>query len=75
LRCIGSRGPIEDPDGAWASTAQLTATGALLVRPDGFIAARFDTAPSDAASALRDVLSTVLDLHPALSHDQRGAQG
>jgi 2,4-dichlorophenol 6-monooxygenase len=49
-----------DPEGAWSATAGSDAAGALLVRPDGFVAAR--TAPtSDPESfvdrGLRDALA------------------
>ena len=64
LRCIGSRGPIVDADHAWANITQLPSDGALLVRPDGFVAARFDTPPLDAAAALREIVSAILDLAP-----------
>jgi 2,4-dichlorophenol 6-monooxygenase len=49
--------------GSWARVREIAEDGALLVRPDGFIAARWHSSPSapgDAGAALADALSTVL---------------
>jgi hypothetical protein len=35
-------------------------TGAVLVRPDGYVAARFRTAPADPEGAVHEVLYAVL---------------
>lgn len=47
-------------DAAWAATVGLSATGALLVRPDQHIAWRADSIPGDAAAALTTALSHAL---------------
>ncbi len=60
---IGS-GPGADlvPQGGapWTEVHRLDADGAVLVRPDGFVAWRSEGAAADPAAALREVLSTVL---------------
>ncbi len=73
VRCIGSRDPIVDADHAWATITQMTSAGALLVRPDGFIAARFDTPPPDPGSALREVVAVVLALDSTRRRTSCGA--
>ncbi|MFM9692077.1 FAD-dependent oxidoreductase [Streptomyces europaeiscabiei] len=44
----------------WAAAHGTTPSGAVLVRPDGFVAWRSPGAVPDAESALRDVLTTLL---------------
>ncbi|WP_236576662.1 FAD-dependent oxidoreductase [Streptomyces sp. HF10] len=62
VRChtVGAKGQLIDPDGAFLSTTGLTESGALLVRPDGFVAWRAESAPKDASGALRAVLDRIL---------------
>ncbi|MFI9645819.1 FAD-dependent oxidoreductase [Streptomyces sp. NPDC052040] len=48
----------EGPD--WAALHHTTAEGAVLVRPDGFVAWRADARPTDAAETLSGVLRQVL---------------
>ncbi|MEU3463924.1 FAD-dependent monooxygenase [Streptomyces sp. NPDC006733] len=63
-------GPDEDhdlvpEDGAdWAALHGTQSDGAVLVRPDGFVAWRAATADPHAERTLRDVLERVLDLAP-----------
>ncbi|MBY8888719.1 FAD-dependent monooxygenase [Streptomyces sp. PTM05] len=50
--------PLRDPEGAWAALVGLPEDGALLVRPDGFVAARSDDGPLSPATlgrVLREV--------------------
>ncbi|MDX3690183.1 FAD-dependent monooxygenase [Streptomyces europaeiscabiei] len=47
-------------DRDWAAAHGTTPSGAVLVRPDGFVAWRSPGAVPDAESALRDVLTTLL---------------
>lgn len=59
---VGEPG-YEDPYGYWARTREIDEAGALLVRPDGFIAWRCTAAVWDADEAgarLRDALQAVL---------------
>ncbi|MFJ2827885.1 FAD-dependent oxidoreductase [Streptomyces sp. NPDC087263] len=48
---IGPGQEYEDPYGDWARLSEIADAGALLVRPDGFVAFRYPTA-SDAAEEL-----------------------
>jgi 2-polyprenyl-6-methoxyphenol hydroxylase-like FAD-dependent oxidoreductase len=57
---IGSAG-LTDPEGRWPAAAGITATGALLVRPDGFVAWRSPAAGADPADDLERALTAVLD--------------
>jgi 2-polyprenyl-6-methoxyphenol hydroxylase-like FAD-dependent oxidoreductase len=50
-------GELRDPTGNFAESAGIGAGGALLVRPDGFVAARWVNAPADPARELREALS------------------
>jgi putative polyketide hydroxylase len=54
---IGGQGGLGDPDGAFAEAYGITAAGAVLVRPDSYVAWR--AADADGASA--QVLTAVLD--------------
>ncbi|MFC4007194.1 FAD-dependent monooxygenase [Nonomuraea purpurea] len=53
---------LADPEGRWAQVYGVGASGAVLVRPDGFVAWRADAPPADPESALRQVLGRILDL-------------
>ena len=50
---------LEDPSGSWAKTYGVTDAGAVLVRPDGFVAWR--SAGPGSASEVARVLGVVLD--------------
>lgn len=67
VHSVGAAGDLHDPDGAWASLRGHDAGGALLVRPDGFVAYRAVTAPADPAAALRDAFSAVLGTPTAVA--------
>ncbi|MEW2164596.1 FAD-dependent monooxygenase [Streptomyces sp. NPDC007084] len=51
--------PADDRD--WAEVHGVTPDGAVLVRPDGFVAWRSPQAPADPADALHQALTAVLD--------------
>lgn len=52
---------LRDVEGVWASTYGVSPAGAVLVRPDGFVAWRADGAPEgDAPEALREALHRIL---------------
>lgn len=55
---IGS--DLVDPDDAFATRAGLVPEGAILLRPDGFIAWRFDTGHANPKAALETALARVL---------------
>ncbi|MFB7719001.1 FAD-dependent monooxygenase [Nocardia sp. NPDC056100] len=61
---IGADGELTDPSGQWPASCGITPAGALLVRPDGFIAWRSPTAVTDPHATLRDALAHLLG-HPA----------
>jgi len=57
LRVVEWGRDVADPDDWWGSTAELTREGALLVRPDQHVAARFASDGGDAAAALSRALA------------------
>ncbi|WP_234386626.1 FAD-dependent monooxygenase [Streptomyces sp. ERV7] len=71
-RIGGAGADIDDPTADWARAAGTGADGALLARPDGFVAWRAEEAAADPGRTLSDVFSAVLD-RPGLERT-RGAQ-
>jgi 2,4-dichlorophenol 6-monooxygenase len=57
---VGPGQEYEDPYGDWASLSGISDAGALLVRPDGFVAFRHATAVPDAAALFSDALRRIL---------------
>lgn len=57
---VGPGQEYEDPYGDWAHLSEISDAGALLVRPDGFIAFRHATAAPDAEKLLTDALRQIL---------------
>ncbi|MER5497504.1 MULTISPECIES: FAD-dependent monooxygenase [unclassified Streptomyces] len=58
---IGPGAELEPEDGAdWAAVHGTTARGAVLVRPDGFVAWRSTGPADDAEATLHEVLTTLL---------------
>lgn len=53
-------GELADPSGQFAAAYGVTATGAALIRPDGFVGWRAQSLPADPASALRQALASLL---------------
>ncbi|MFE0025286.1 FAD-dependent monooxygenase [Amycolatopsis sp. NPDC059021] len=51
---------LSDDDGGWLAAAELTGTGAVLVRPDAVVAWHSPTCPERPAEALGKALSQVL---------------
>jgi hypothetical protein len=58
--CVGGPGGLGDPDGAFPEAYGITPTGAVLVRPDGYIAWRATGAGGASAQALTEALDTAL---------------
>jgi hypothetical protein len=56
---IGSSA-LMDPDDAWAAAYGVDVDGAVLIRPDGYVAWRSRGGSQDPAGLLRDVLGRVL---------------
>ncbi|MET7686894.1 FAD-dependent monooxygenase [Streptomyces sp. NPDC005483] len=57
---VGPGQQYEDPYGDWARLSEISDAGALLVRPDGFVAFRHATAAPDAEALLSDALRRIL---------------
>ncbi|MFG2483761.1 FAD-dependent oxidoreductase [Streptomyces virginiae] len=51
---------VQEGRSDWTEVHAMSPQGAVLVRPDGFVAWRSEGAVADAAATLREVLSTVL---------------
>jgi 2-polyprenyl-6-methoxyphenol hydroxylase-like FAD-dependent oxidoreductase len=62
---IGPDGDVGDADDAWRARAGLEPDGALLIRPDGFVAWRARTAETDPAGRLGEALDRALCRTPA----------
>jgi 2-polyprenyl-6-methoxyphenol hydroxylase-like FAD-dependent oxidoreductase len=54
---IGPDRALQDPDGNWAERYGVGASGAVLVRPDGFVAWRSRGASSDCRALLNDAVT------------------
>lgn len=57
---IGSAGELSDPDGAWAKAYGVSSEGAVLIRPDGFVAWRSPGAATDPERELAEAVAAVL---------------
>ena len=57
---IGGDGALADPDGAWQDAYGIGDAGAVLVRPDGYVAWRSPGAADDPERTLRAAIDTVL---------------
>jgi hypothetical protein len=56
--CVGS--DLGDPEGTFTTTCAISTAGAVLVRPDGFVAWRSPGAASDGRRSVRDALARSL---------------
>jgi hypothetical protein len=56
---VGSHRAVDRP---WHQAYGVSATGGVLIRPDGHVAARFDALPAGPIRAVKDALATVLGL-------------
>jgi len=61
LRCyrVGSGGDLIDLENRWPAAYGVTESGAVLVRPDGFVAWRSRDCPSQPSRVLRDVFARI----------------
>jgi putative polyketide hydroxylase len=57
---IGLGGELTDPDHKWATTFGVEEVGAVLVRPDGYVAWRFATSQAHPAAEIQNALGTAL---------------
>jgi len=60
LRVVEWERDVEDPDCWWSRTAGLAERGALLVRPDQHVAARFTSDDGDCQAVVPSALATIL---------------
>lgn len=61
---VGGQGALQDEDGAWATAFGIDQDGAVLVRPDGYVAWRVRSAPDHAESVLQRVFDRLFDRVP-----------
>lgn len=64
VHSIGPAAEARDVDGRWAGLTELSAHGALLVRPDHFVAWRAAALPHSPENRLRQVLCQILGRTP-----------
>jgi putative polyketide hydroxylase len=57
---VGADGDLLDLENGWKTKMGGSPEGAVLVRPDGFVAWRSDTMPPSPESLLAQVLATIL---------------
>jgi 2-polyprenyl-6-methoxyphenol hydroxylase-like FAD-dependent oxidoreductase len=62
LECRTVEDDLGDPDGRWPKAFGVTETGAVLLRPDAFVAWRAPDLPADPAAVLETALRSVLSL-------------
>ena len=64
---IGASGDLGDPDGNWHEVYGVEADGAVLVRPDGYVAWRSRSGAPQPLEALRTALDGLLGRMPAMA--------
>src|ERR1700761_3458993 len=64
---IGANGEVSDPDGNWHAAYGIDTDGAVLVRPDGYVAWRSRSAAATPEAALRAVVEQLLGRVPAMA--------
>lgn len=57
---IADDGDLQDPEGNWLSTYELSEDGALLIRPDGHVAWRRQNASQEPEAKLQSILKQIL---------------
>jgi putative polyketide hydroxylase len=57
---IGNNGELSDPDGDWRDIYGVDSDGAILVRPDGYVAWRSRSGVSDSLEVLRGAIDSLL---------------
>jgi putative polyketide hydroxylase len=65
---IGDGGAISDPDDAWLSAYGIEPDGAVLVRPDGYVAWRSKTHATETEQTLKGALDGILCLAPTVEN-------
>ena len=72
---IGVDGDVLDPEHRWPETCGVEAEGAVLVRPDGFVAWRSPTVSRTSASLLEQVLNRILARRHTWFSETQGPEG
>jgi putative polyketide hydroxylase len=75
---VGPNGDLRDVEGRWPTAYGVSDDGAVLVRPDGFIAWRARTATERPLATLRDVMTRVTfrdAIHPLRGYPVSNACG
>jgi hypothetical protein len=64
---IGADREVSDPDGNWHAAYGIDTDGAVLVRPDGYVAWRSRSGAASPEAALRAVFEQLLGRVPAMA--------
>lgn len=64
---IGANGEVSDPDGTWHTAYGIDTDGAVLVRPDGYVAWRSRSGASNPQAALRAAFEQLLGRVPEMA--------
>jgi len=72
---IGTPGGFRDPANAFGESYGISSAGAVLVRPDGFVAWRAEAAVARPQEALANVLGRILSAAPAATGGTPGGTG
>lgn len=64
---LGPTGDLLDPESQWPTIAGIATDGALLIRPDGFVAWRAQTTTADPERALTQTLDHLLARSPTFT--------
>jgi hypothetical protein len=67
VRIIGDDTEVSDPDGKWQLAYGIDADGAVLVRPDGYVAWRSRSGVSNPEASLRAAFDRLLGRMPAMA--------
>ncbi|HLZ56334.1 MAG TPA: hypothetical protein VKR06_05240 [Ktedonosporobacter sp.] len=57
---LGPNADLRDPENGWPTKMGISAEGAVLVRPDGFVAWRTSTLPTNPSQQLEQVFAYIL---------------
>jgi putative polyketide hydroxylase len=63
----GGNSELTDPEGQWAEAYGLDETGAVLVRPDGYVGWRSPAMTADPRASLGDAMASIMGLTAASS--------
>src|SRR6201996_7972233 len=64
---VGADTDVSDPDAKWLSAYEIDADGAVLIRPDGYVAWRSRSGSSDPEGALRAAFGKMFGRVPAMA--------